>query len=77
MQAIFEEVARIIDSGLNSVINNPSIVLLNIIALFVCLDDFCKIYNSSIKEKMLPLGRKRNREGYLSLSEILFNPSFV
>ena len=35
MQAIFEEVARIIDSGLNSVINNPSIVLLNIIALFV------------------------------------------
>ena len=44
----------------------------DIIALFVCLDDFCKIYNSSIKEKMLPVGRKRNREGYLSLSEILF-----
>ena len=36
----------------------------DIIALFVCLDDFCKIYNSSIKEKMLPVGRKRNREGY-------------
>lgn len=35
MQEIFEEVSRIIDAGLNSVITNPDIVLLNIVALIV------------------------------------------
>lgn len=35
MQAIFEEVSSIIDAGLNSVITNPDIVLLNIVALIV------------------------------------------
>ena len=33
MQQIFDEVARIIDSGLNSLINDPDIVVLNIVAL--------------------------------------------
>jgi len=35
VQAIFEEVSRIIDAGLNSVITNPDIVILNIVALIV------------------------------------------
>ena len=35
MQQIFDEVARIIDSGLNSLINDPDIVVLNIVALLV------------------------------------------
>jgi len=35
VQAIFEEVSRIIDAGLNSVITNPDIVLLNLLALVV------------------------------------------
>lgn len=35
MQQIFDEVARIIDSGLNSLINDPDIVVLNIVALIV------------------------------------------
>lgn len=35
MQEIFQEVSDIIDAGLNSVINDPDIVLLNIVALIV------------------------------------------
>ena len=44
---------------------------IDITALFVCLDDFCKLYEAAIKEKALPSPRQRQREGYLSLSEIL------
>lgn len=44
---------------------------IDITALFVCLDDFCKLYEAVIKEKALPSPRQRQREGYLSLSEIL------
>lgn len=44
---------------------------IDITALFVCLDDFCKLYEATIKEKALPSPRQRQREGYLSLSEIL------
>lgn len=44
---------------------------IDITALFVCLDDFCKLYEAAIKEKTLPSPRQRQREGYLSLSEIL------
>lgn len=40
-------------------------------ALFVCLDDFCKLYESSIKSRALPC-KSRIRDGYLSLSEMLF-----
>ena len=41
-------------------------------ALFVCLDDFCKLYETALKTQALPTHQQRRREGYLSLSEILF-----
>ncbi len=44
---------------------------IDITALFVCLDDFCKIYEQSIQSKVLPSSKKRHRTGYLSLSEML------
>lgn len=44
---------------------------IDITALFVCLDDFCKLYESCLKEKALPHTSKRQREGYLTLSEML------
>lgn len=44
---------------------------IDITALFVCLDDFCKLYEAAIQEKALPSPRQRQRKGYLSLSEIL------
>jgi hypothetical protein len=39
--------------------------------LNVCLDDFCKMYKSSQNSRLLPSVKSRNREVYLSLSEIL------
>jgi hypothetical protein len=45
---------------------------IDITALFICLDDFCKIYELSVKHKLLPSKNStRNRAGYLSLSEML------
>ena len=44
---------------------------IDITALFVCLDDFCKLYESALKAKALPDNHHRHREGYLSLSEML------
>lgn len=44
---------------------------IDITTLFVCLDDFCKLYESSIKSKALPSCKMRQRQGYLSLSEML------
>jgi hypothetical protein len=44
---------------------------INIIALFVCLDDFCKLYKKILSERLLPSEKSRNREGLLSLSEML------
>jgi len=44
---------------------------IDITALFTCLDDFCKMYKSSQKSRFLPSSKSRDREGYLSLSEIL------
>ncbi|PIR38569.1 MAG: hypothetical protein COV35_06510 [Alphaproteobacteria bacterium CG11_big_fil_rev_8_21_14_0_20_39_49] len=44
---------------------------IDITTLFVCLDDFCKLYESLTKSKILPLGKSRQRQGYLSLSEML------
>ncbi len=41
-------------------------------ALFVCLDDFSKLYDKVLKAKALQSGTRRNRAGYLSLSEMLF-----
>lgn len=45
---------------------------IDITALFVCLDDFCKLYESSIKAKALLPTNTRNRQGLPSLSEIMF-----
>ncbi len=44
---------------------------IDITTLFVCLDDFCKMYKLAIKNYVLPKSGSRNREGYLSLSEML------
>ena len=44
---------------------------IDITTLFVCLDDFCKLYESSLKAKTLPTCKTRDRQGYLSLSEML------
>jgi len=43
----------------------------DITALFVCLDDFCKLYKELLKANMLPQEKTRNRQGTLSLSEML------
>lgn len=43
------------------------------IALFVCIDDFCKLYEKIVSKRLLPPpSGTRKREGYLSLSEMLF-----
>lgn len=44
---------------------------IDITTLFVCLDDFCKLYESSVKSRTLPKCKTRQRQGYLSLSEML------
>ena len=44
----------------------------DIVALFSCIDDFCKIYNEWEKENLIDTGKKRNRQGKLNLSEKLF-----
>lgn len=43
----------------------------DITALFVCLDDFCKLYESAQKSHALPALSHRKRRGCLSLSEML------
>lgn len=42
------------------------------IALFVCLDDFAKTFETWERERLIPSGRKRRRAGKLSLGEMLF-----
>lgn len=42
------------------------------VALFSCIDDFCKIYEEWEKEKLINTGKIRNRQGKLDLSEKLF-----
>ena len=44
---------------------------IDITALYVCIDDFCKLYEESIKQKLLPKVNQRNRSGKLSLSEMM------
>lgn len=44
---------------------------IDITRLFVCIDDFCKLYEMSIKSKALPSSKTRNRDHFLSLSEML------
>lgn len=43
----------------------------DIIALFCCIDDFCKMYEECHRNKLLPVVGTRNREGKLRLSEML------
>lgn len=43
---------------------------IDITALYVCLDDFCKLYELSLRERAISY-RRRDRQGYLSLSEML------
>jgi hypothetical protein len=45
---------------------------INITALYCCLDDFCKVYEEWEGHRLIPSGKKRNRAGKLSLSEMLF-----
>ena len=52
---------------------------IDITALFVCLDDFCLLYKQALDSQALPHvlekkpGKKqRDRDGFLSLSELLF-----
>jgi hypothetical protein len=45
---------------------------INIIALFVCLDDFCKLYEKVSSCNLLGYKEQRQRQGLLSLSEMLF-----
>ena len=44
---------------------------IDITALFVCLDDFCYLYEEAQRERALENTDHRQREGYLSLSEML------
>ncbi len=43
----------------------------NIIALFACIDDFCKIFESWNKHHLIEQARTRDRETSLSLAEML------
>jgi hypothetical protein len=45
---------------------------INITALYCCLDDFCKVYEEWEGHHLIPTGKRRRREGKLSLSEMLF-----
>lgn len=45
---------------------------INITALFVCIDDFCKMYKEATSANLLPPPKIRTRECLLSLSEMLF-----
>jgi len=44
---------------------------IDITALYVCLDDFCKLYEVALNARTLPHSKQRRRQGYLSLSEML------
>ena len=44
---------------------------IDITALFVCLADFCHLYEMTVEKNALPLQTQRKREGILSLSEMM------
>jgi hypothetical protein len=43
----------------------------NIIALFFCIDEFCKTFEEWEKHRLIDTGRKRYRPCEMSLSEML------
>ena len=43
----------------------------DIVALYVCIDDFSKIYKEWEREKLIGVTKGRKREGKLSMSEQL------
>ena len=43
----------------------------DIVALYVCIDDFSKIYEEWEKKKLIGVTKSRKREGKLSMSEQL------
>jgi transposase len=45
---------------------------INITALFCCLDDFCRLYETCERQKLIPRTGSRRRCGKLCLSEMLF-----
>lgn len=44
---------------------------IDITALFVCLDDFCQLYERCVQQGLLASSSCRLRKGYLSLSEMM------
>ena len=45
---------------------------INITALFVCLDDFCALYEKTLNARALPHSGQRQRDCCLTLSEMMF-----
>ena len=48
----------------------------DIVALYVCIDDFNKIYEEWEQKKLIGATKNRKREGKLSMSEKLFRKRF-
>ena len=48
----------------------------DIVALYVCIDDFSKIYNEWEQKKLIGATKNRKREGKLSMSEKLLRQKF-
>ena len=57
--------------GVNKVLTKNNTMKHNIVALYVCIDDFSKIYEEWEKKKLIGVTKGRKREGKLSMSEQL------